>query len=56
MSEMIPHAHRPAAGAMLFVISREIIPGTHRDGNERTATIGLTGDFVPMMLFDAPLR
>jgi ZIP family zinc transporter len=45
-----------AAGAMLFVISHEIIPETHRNGNERVATIGLIGGFVLMMLFDTMLR
>jgi ZIP family zinc transporter len=45
-----------AAGAMLFVISHEIIPETHRNGNERVATIGLISGFVLMMLFDTILR
>jgi ZIP family zinc transporter len=45
-----------AAGAMLFVISHEIIPETHRNGNERVATIGLIGGFVLMMLLDTLLR
>ena len=29
-----------AAGAMLFVISDEIVPETHRTGQERGATLG----------------
>lgn len=45
-----------AAGAMLFVISHEIIPETHRNGNERVATVGLIGGFILMMLLDALLR
>jgi ZIP family zinc transporter len=44
-----------AAGAMLFVISHEIIPESHRNGRETSATIGLFGGFVLMMLFDTTL-
>lgn len=53
---MLPWGLAFAAGAMLFVISHEIIPETHRNGNERVATIGLIGGFVLMMLFDTLLR
>ncbi|MDP1536094.1 MAG: ZIP family metal transporter [Burkholderiales bacterium] len=53
---MLPWGLAFAAGAMLFVISHEIIPETHRHGNERVATIGLIGGFVLMMLFDTILR
>jgi len=41
-----------AAGAMLFVISDEIIPESHRKGFEREATFGLIVGFVLMMLLD----
>ncbi|HEV7802552.1 MAG TPA: ZIP family metal transporter [Burkholderiales bacterium] len=44
-----------AAGAMLFVISHEIIPESHRNGRETSATIGLFIGFVLMMLFDTVL-
>ena len=53
---MLPWGLAFAAGAMLFVISHEIIPETHRNGNERVATIGLICGFVLMMLFDTILR
>lgn len=53
---MLPWGLAFAAGAMLFVISHEIIPETHRNGNERVATIGLIGGFVLMMVFDTILR
>ncbi len=43
---------RFAAGAMLFVISDEMIPESHRKGFEREATFGLTAGFVIMMLSD----
>lgn len=44
-----------AAGAMLFVISDEIIPETHRRGNETHATFGLMIGVVVMMLLDVVL-
>ena len=44
-----------AAGAMLFVISHEIIPESHRKGHEAFATSGLMIGFVLMMLFDTAL-
>ncbi len=44
-----------AAGAMLFVISHEIIPESHRQGHEAFATGGLMVGFVLMMLLDTAL-
>lgn len=44
-----------AAGAMLFVISDEIIPETHRNGYERQATYGVLIGFVIMMFLDVTL-
>lgn len=44
-----------AAGAMLFVISHEIIPESHRKGHEAFATTGLMIGFVLMMLLDTAL-
>lgn len=41
-----------AAGAMLFVISEEIIPETHSRGNDREATIGVISGFILMMILD----
>ena len=41
-----------AAGAMLFVISDEIIPETHRGGFERVATFGVVIGFIVMMALD----
>jgi ZIP family zinc transporter len=43
------------AGAMLFVISHEIIPESHRHGHEQAATLGVTGGFVTMLLRDTAL-
>ncbi len=41
-----------AAGAMLFVVSHEIIPESHRQGHENFATGGLMIGFVMMMVLD----
>jgi ZIP family zinc transporter len=41
-----------AAGAMLFVISEEIIPETHSDGRSRHATFALMIGFIIMMALD----
>ncbi|MBN1522416.1 MAG: zinc transporter [Candidatus Aureabacteria bacterium] len=40
------------AGAMLFVISEEIIPETHSRGNDREATVGVIVGFIIMMVLD----
>lgn len=44
-----------AAGAMLFVISDEIIPESHRLGQEKAATTGLMVGFVLMLFLDVTL-
>ncbi|EAQ04421.1 gufA protein [Pseudooceanicola batsensis HTCC2597] len=44
-----------AAGAMLFIISHEIIPETHRHGHQNRATTGLIGGLILMMLLDVTL-
>lgn len=41
-----------AAGAMLFVISHEIIPETHRRGHHQRATAGLMIGLVVMLFLD----
>lgn len=41
-----------AAGAMLFVISDEIIPETHARGKSRLATFGIIIGFIIMMSLD----
>ncbi|HLV28967.1 MAG TPA: ZIP family metal transporter [Burkholderiaceae bacterium] len=52
---MLPWGLAAAAGAMLFVISHEIIPESHRQGHESWATGGLMVGFVLMMLLDTAL-
>ncbi|MDH5733872.1 MAG: ZIP family metal transporter [Candidatus Bathyarchaeota archaeon] len=49
---ILPWALAFAAGAMLFVVSDEMIPESHRRGFEREATFGLITGFVIMMLLD----
>lgn len=44
-----------AAGAMLFVVSHEVIPETHRNGHQTSATIGLMAGFALMMVLDTAL-
>ncbi len=41
-----------AAGAMLFVVSDEMIPESHRKGFARESTFGLIAGFVVMMFLD----
>jgi len=44
-----------AAGAMIFVVSNEVIPETHRNGHQKFATIGLVAGFALMMTLDTVL-
>lgn len=44
-----------AAGAMIFVVSHEVIPETHRNGHQTPATIGLMFGFALMMVLDTTL-
>jgi ZIP family zinc transporter len=44
-----------AAGAMIFVVSHEVIPETHRNGHQTPATIGLMAGFAVMMFLDTTL-
>lgn len=41
-----------AAGAMIFVVSHEVIPETHRNGHQTPATLGLMGGFAVMLFLD----
>ena len=44
-----------AAGAMIFVVSHEVIPETHRNNHQTPATIGLMAGFAIMMVLDSVL-
>lgn len=52
---ILPWGLAGAAGAMMFVVSHEIIPESHRRGHETLATCGLMAGFVVMMLLDRGL-
>lgn len=45
-----------AAGAMIFVVSHEVIPETHRNGHQTPATLGLMLGFAVMMVLDTSLN
>ncbi len=49
---ILPIAMGFAAGAMLFVISEEIIPETHSSGRSRISTFALMLGFIVMMILD----
>ncbi|MEM3017776.1 MAG: ZIP family metal transporter [Candidatus Bathyarchaeia archaeon] len=49
---LLPGGLAFAAGAMAFVISRDMIPESHRMGHENEATFGFITGFVVMMILD----
>lgn len=49
---LLPWGLAFAAGAMLYVISHEIIPETHRSGHQNQATMGLAVGLVLMLFLD----
>ncbi|MDG5818800.1 ZIP family metal transporter [Natronococcus sp. A-GB7] len=55
VSALLPYAMGFAAGAMLFVISDEIIPETHTKGYERVATLGTILGVIVMLYLDISL-
>ncbi|SMO35316.1 ZIP family metal transporter [Halorubrum cibi] len=55
VSALLPYAMGFAAGAMLFVISDEIVPETHMEGNERVATLGTIFGTIVMLYLDISL-
>ncbi|HEX9914019.1 MAG TPA: ZIP family metal transporter [Candidatus Bathyarchaeia archaeon] len=52
---LLPWGLAFAAGAMVFVVSDEIIPESHRKGFEREATFGLIVGFIVMMMLETLL-
>ena len=52
---LLPYAMGFAAGAMLFVISDEIVPETHTRGHERVATLGTMLGVIVMLYLDISL-
>jgi|SRR5690554_1000583 len=49
---LLPWILGGAAGTMLFIISNEIIPETHKNGHENAATFSLMGGFGLMVMLD----
>ena len=52
---ILPYAMGFAAGAMIYVISDEIIPETHTRGYERVATLGTVLGVIVMLYLDVSL-
>jgi ZIP family zinc transporter len=55
VTALLPYAMGFAAGAMLFVISDEIVPETHAAGHERIATLGTVLGAIVMLYLDISL-
>jgi len=55
VTTLLPYAMGFAAGAMLFVISDEIVPETHTKGHERVATLGTILGAIVMLYLDVSL-
>ncbi|MCD6592190.1 MAG: ZIP family metal transporter [Thaumarchaeota archaeon] len=53
--KLIPYAMGFAAGAMIFVVSDEIIPEVHRLGREKSVTYSLIIGLLVMLLLDSLL-
>jgi ZIP family zinc transporter len=52
---LLPWGLAFAAGAMLYVISNEVIPESHSHGHERASTMGLMVGFVLMMFLEVAI-
>ncbi len=52
---LLPWGLTFAAGAMLYIISHEIVPETHRNGHQDRATVGLMFGLILMMFLDVTL-
>ncbi|HJV32191.1 MAG TPA: ZIP family metal transporter [Bacillales bacterium] len=55
MQILLPYALTFAAGAMIFVVAEEVIPGSQENGNNDLASISLMLGFVVMMILDVAL-
>jgi ZIP family zinc transporter len=50
VKNLVPYGIAFAAGAMLFIIYKELIPESHGDGNERTSTYSFIFGLLFMIL------
>lgn len=54
-AHILPLALAFAGGTMLYIISDEMIPETHSNGNERLATYSLLAGFIVMLILNVVL-
>ncbi|OYD06311.1 ZIP family metal transporter [Paludifilum halophilum] len=52
---LLPYALSFAAGAMIFVVVEEVIPGSQEEGNTDLASMSLMAGFAIMMILDVAL-
>nr|WP_245831075.1 ZIP family metal transporter [Sediminibacillus massiliensis] len=52
---LLPYALSFAAGAMIFVVAKEVIPGSQERGHVQLATMSLMVGFAVMMILDVAL-
>ncbi|WP_010651369.1 ZIP family metal transporter [Oceanobacillus massiliensis] len=52
---ILPYALSFAAGAMIFVVTEEVIPGSQEEGNKDLASMSLMIGFTVMMILDVAL-
>lgn len=52
---LLPLGLALAAGAMLLVVTHEVIPESRRNGHEKLASLGLCSGFCLMMVMDTAL-
>lgn len=52
---LLPYALSFAAGAMIFVVAEEVIPGSQEEGNKDLASMSLMFGFTVMMILDVAL-
>ncbi|MET3683595.1 ZIP family zinc transporter [Alkalibacillus flavidus] len=55
MEPLLPFALSFAAGAMIFVVAEEVIPGSHENGHKDLASLSLIVGFTIMMMLDVAL-
>jgi ZIP family zinc transporter len=52
---LLPLGLALAAGAMLLVVTHEVIPESRRHGHDKLASLGLLSGFCLMMVMDTAL-
>jgi len=55
MMPILPYALAFAAGAMIYVVTEELIPESQTNGNVDLATMGVIAGFAVMMMLDVGL-